>query len=282
MTDIDKWYHRCGFASLDDLESPEWKEVFGRLEEIQSEFLSHQDYFRSSAYQWVRDPLHFVARPWEYAYVYSHLKDFQAQRRDPEPMHVMDFGSGVTFMPFALARENMRITAIDIDPIAETDFNRASEAVSPSPGKATFVLCKEENVIPLPSETFDCAYSVSTLEHIPDNIATVNEIARVLKPRGQLILTIDVCFQGKGEIKPEPYARLMSHLRDGFEWLWPEVSIHPSRTITHARGPYPYLRMLKYPIHRKLLAAFNGQVKRILALDGPLDIVVHGMAIRKK
>jgi len=66
-----QWYQRSGFASLDDLESSHWKEVFGKLENIQSDFLSREKLFRSPGYRWPRDPLHFVARPWEYTYVLS-------------------------------------------------------------------------------------------------------------------------------------------------------------------------------------------------------------------
>lgn len=96
-----KWHHRSGYASLDDLEPTDWKDIFTELENIQSDFLSREGKFRSPEYKWPHDPLHCVARPWEYAYVFSNLKDWQESHPEIDQLKVMDFGSGVTFFPFA-------------------------------------------------------------------------------------------------------------------------------------------------------------------------------------
>jgi 2-polyprenyl-3-methyl-5-hydroxy-6-metoxy-1,4-benzoquinol methylase len=48
----------------------------------------------------------------------------------------------------------------------------------------------------LPSEHFDVAYSVSTIEHIPhdEHESLMSELHRVLKPGGRLVMTIDLFF----------------------------------------------------------------------------------------
>lgn len=39
--------------------------------------------------------------------------------------------------------------------------------------------------IPSPNHSFDAVFDFGTLHHIPDNQSTLNEVARVLKPRGR-------------------------------------------------------------------------------------------------
>ena len=277
---IRQWYQRSGFASLDDLESPHWKEVFRKLEEVQSDFLSYEKLFRSPGYRWPRDPLHFVARPWEYAYVLSHLRDWQANHPEIDRLKVMDFGSGVTFFPFALARQNMEVTAVDVDPIVQNDLRKASQVVSASPGTVSFTLSREDNAIPVGTSSFDCVYSVSVLEHIQDRISAAKELMRALKPHGLLILTFDVCFQGGSEITPEHYVLLTNYLRDQTELVWPEVSVHPSRTLSCYNGPYPLGG--RAPLSCKLRRWSKNCVKRMVGESVvPLDCVFMGMVLRR-
>ena len=42
--------------------------------------------------------------------------------------------------------------------------------------------------LPYPSSTFDAAYMIGTLGEIPDKVATLRELRRVLKPRGRVVI----------------------------------------------------------------------------------------------
>jgi SAM-dependent methyltransferase len=44
--------------------------------------------------------------------------------------------------------------------------------------------------IPLPDESFDAAVMTEVLEHLPDSTAALKEAARILRPGGQLFLTV--------------------------------------------------------------------------------------------
>lgn len=48
--------------------------------------------------------------------------------------------------------------------------------------------------IDLPSGSFDCAFCLSVIEHLPPDIASrgMQEIARILKPGGRALITVDV------------------------------------------------------------------------------------------
>jgi len=61
-------------------------------------------------------------------------------------------------------------------------------------------ICSIEH-IPLPDDTFDFVLCTQVLEHVPDPLATLKELCRVLKPSGRLFITVP---QGYG-IHGEPY-----------------------------------------------------------------------------
>jgi len=50
--------------------------------------------------------------------------------------------------------------------------------------------CGSARALPFPSESFDIVFSHGVLHHIPDIVTAQREIARVLKPGGQLIMMV--------------------------------------------------------------------------------------------
>lgn len=67
--------------------------------------------------------------------------------------------------------------------------------------------------IPVPDASFDVVLCTEVLEHCPEPIRVINEIARILRPGGKLILTAPL---GSG-IHQEPY-----HFYGGFTLFWYE------------------------------------------------------------
>lgn len=66
-----------------------------------------------------------------------------------------------------------------------------------------------------PNDTFDCIMSLEVLEHIPDYRAALDELARCLKPGGQLLLTTPIHFKNDVTIVRAgfgPDGRLINHL----------------------------------------------------------------------
>lgn len=229
-------FDRSGLAALSDFETPGWKELFGFLEKEQAEFLAKESAFRSSQYKWPRDPLHTWSRVWEYPYVYYHLKRLRDRHNTPELLRVVDFGSGVTFFPFSVARLSCHVTCTDIDPVCGVDLPRAAQVVGPAPGVVDFKLC-EGGTLPFSPGDADALYCISVLEHIPQAARLVAEFARVLKPGGLLVLTVDVDLRGDGEIGPDGHKALTAALDRHFSFLCPEKTIHPQDLLTTATGP---------------------------------------------
>jgi len=63
----------------------------------------------------------------------------------------------------------------------------------------------DAEVLPLAGNAFETAFSLETLEHLPDPQRALDEFARVLEPGGRLFISIPVC----SELKTRVATRLM-------------------------------------------------------------------------
>lgn len=275
------WYDRCGLASLEDLESPHLKEVLARLERAQGDFLSREEQFRSPDYPWPRDALHQWSRVWEYPYVLSNLLRLRPPvNGSGQCSRVLDFGSGVSFFPFALAHQGYRVVAFDVDPCVRRDFTKAMQAMALDRDQMKFVL-GEGKSLSFADCSFDFIYSISVLEHIPKPETLVSDLARVLTPGGVLLLTIDICLQGAWEMTASSYRKLRRSLLEHFEFALPEETIHPASTLTFENSPYPYSRGFSFS--RRAFRRCRNILHAACSLAGmPTDCTVMGMVLRKK
>jgi 2-polyprenyl-3-methyl-5-hydroxy-6-metoxy-1,4-benzoquinol methylase len=232
-------FDRSGHAALSDLKTSEWHSVFRDLEEMQREFLNLEHCFRSAEYRWPRDPLHTWSRVWEYPYAYHHLRSLRLQKTDPRLLRVADLGSGVTFFPFAVARLGCEVTCADIDPLCETDLNRAISHMSQDPGRVSFRRVESE-LLPFSDEECDAIYCISVLEHVPNPSGLAQEMFRCLKPGGRLLLTLDLDLRGNADLGVEQYRQLASLLTTRFGWTYPPTSVHPADLLTSSRAPFRF------------------------------------------
>jgi len=228
----------AGLALLSDLADPTYRQLFRRLEENQAEFLAREAEFRGSDYRWPRDALHNWSRIWEYPFAFHHLSRLIAGRKSNGPAHLADIGSGVTFFPFALARLGARVTCVDIDPIGGRDLARATAGVDAAPGAVDFRLASGGR-LPFEDGELDLAYCISVIEHVPDIEAMAGELARVIRPSGECLLTIDIDLRGDAEIGPAGHRVLMRALYDAFDEVLPFRSLHPADLLTSASSPWP-------------------------------------------
>lgn len=276
-------FNRCGLASLSDLNTPEWKELFKLLEKEQESFLQKENLFRSPEYKWPRDPLHTWSRVWEYPYVYHHLKEARKRYRGNGLPIVVDFGSGVTFFPFAIAKLGYHVICVDNDPTCERDMKRAIEIVLHNPGKVEFRLNKSLE-IPFQDKEVDIIYSISVLEHISNFARVIMEMARILKPGGLLLLTIDLDLRGDHRMGIREFYLLKREILKYFELMSPEETVHPADILTSDKGPYGF----KNPVGFKLLKFLIKQriIKPLLGLKPapmiPFHLAVMGMVMREK
>jgi len=120
-----------------------------------------------------KKPSDFVnERTLEYPYILSELSRVKANK-------ILDIGSGRTSFPSTLESCGYDITASDLKGSYYKMFhNHHIHVVKDNITRSRFS-----------NESFDVITCISTLEHIPDFNVAINEMVRLLKPEGFLILT---------------------------------------------------------------------------------------------
>ncbi len=114
-------------------------------------------------------------------------------------MKALDIGAGAAGLQFTLSQNGVDVTSVD--PLeqghiradwvfTDEDFVSLNRAF----GTDIHFVRKYLQDASYPDNTFDCAFAVSVIEHIPAPAAKelVREIGRVLKPGGKFILTVDL------------------------------------------------------------------------------------------
>jgi SAM-dependent methyltransferase len=108
---------------------------------------------------------------------------------------VLEVGCGNAFQSALLAGFTRRLVAVDL---YEAD-TRNTHSVGMEKAKRLLECVQIRNVdlaassatdLPFPSTTFDYILSSNALEHIPEKGRALNEIHRVLKPKGKFILVV--------------------------------------------------------------------------------------------
>jgi SAM-dependent methyltransferase len=147
---------------LDELDTPEFRAVLDPMDRlVQREDVSY---------------LH-PGKRWEYPWA--------LQRARPEPgARVLDVGCGNSIFPIYLATQGHRVTAVDLD------FHPGLDRMH---GVEVEYLEADMTALPLDDEAYDAVFCISVIEHLPEARIPVamQEMRRVLRPGGRLLLTTD-------------------------------------------------------------------------------------------
>jgi len=278
-------HQRAGVAALSDLESGEWSDILTTLEADQELFLANENKFRSPEYKWPRDPLHTWSRVWEYPYAYSNIRQelSRINATGGKPPTVVDFGSGVTFFPLSISTLGCTVCCVDTDPIVANDMQRAIKVCCTSKQSVDVKLLKGSR-LPFGDAQIDGVYSVSVLEHIPNPTNTIEEIARVLKPEGFFLVTLDLDNRGDSEIGVKGFAKLYEKLTEKFESVYSEQTVHPLDVLTSLRGPYklkPISALRRWALS-PIKCLKNLVYKGTLRPQPLYELTVYGALFRKK
>lgn len=222
------------FATLKELMSPEFRAITRELDRITVELglPDHAD-VNEERYPWsdglLSSPAFYAARTWEYPYA--------VLSGDLQPgMTCADIGCGMTaFTVYLQQVAKCEVTGVDPD-IFDAGVRYKGHGVSREFLAKTGLRVVDGGmeVIPLPSESFDRVYCLSVIEHLPPEVARrgIQEMARILKPGGRAIVTVDV--------------NLLSEITRPLDLIW-ESGLQPA-------GPLD----IRWPVHR--LGIFcNGQ-----------------------
>lgn len=107
---------------------------------------------------------------------------------------VLDLGAGAGRHAFEVLRRGADVVAFDMD-AAELEGVAAMFAAMDKegqipPGASGDTVVGDALGMPFPDASFDRVIAAEVLEHIPDDMAAMREIVRVLKPGGRAAITV--------------------------------------------------------------------------------------------
>lgn len=208
---------RSGIPTLAEMDALAGDELFADIASFDEAF--SRDYaglVRRHALRWGKHVMRHWSRRWEYPYVAERVAALAGGHPGDRQLAVLDAGSGVTFMPYYLCdrRRDLRITCVDSVGSYQQAFERINRAVGAD--AVTFIPAKLQDM-PLEPDSFDAIYCVSVLEHTGDYAAVLDEMLRVLRPGGELILTFDISLDGKDDISPALTRELLGMILQRFQ-----------------------------------------------------------------
>lgn len=111
---------------------------------------------------------------------------------------VLDMGCGAGRHAFEIYRRGAHVVPLDMDDVelknvagtfaAMAEMGESNDAASAAPVRGNAL------TLPFPDATFDRIVASEVMEHIPDDVAGMRELARVLKPGGAIAVTVPRFF----------------------------------------------------------------------------------------
>jgi ubiquinone/menaquinone biosynthesis C-methylase UbiE len=187
----------------------------------------------------------------EYSYRLHEYRDFKGKK-------VLDVGSGNGYVLSKYATEGAEVYGVDITPAGIDLCRKRFEYLGL---KGDFRVA-DAQALPFDDNTFDCVCSMGVLHHVPNTQKAVDEIFRVLKPGGRLI----VMFYHRNSAK--------------YQWSYRVRSWFSGKSMTQLANEFDGIGNPKGEVFSKSeLAEVLKEFKDIKMFTGFLqseDIVVRG------
>ena len=106
----------------------------------------------------------------------------------PEEVAVLDWGTGKGHITYLLNRNGFRVTSCDVASAAsDSAFGQGTPILTEQ--QYSVVPLTHEWALPFPDASFDVVVSFGVLEHVPNDLSSLQEIRRVLKPTGRFFFS---------------------------------------------------------------------------------------------
>jgi len=141
--------------------------------------------------------------------------DFHKLKLPPQSV-VLDAGCGTgRHLREMIRRPDLKIVGLDTN---DDELNKAWTSLQEMPGARLnncLVLKADINKLPFAAGSFDCVICSEVLEHIPEHDEALEELIRVLKPRGTLVISVPRYFPERicWMISPAYYNEKGGHIR---------------------------------------------------------------------
>lgn len=256
-----------GIPSIHDVERLTRTPFFKRISQYSTDFVRrHRQILARTACRWGTDAMHSWSRRWEYPFVVRYLTAF-ANTCDHQDLVCVDAGSGVSFLPYYITDllPKSQVLCIDSNRAYQQTYRRLNDVTGC--GRVSFMCTGVEN-IPLPDASADVISCVSVLEHISEHKPILDEFARILKPRGLLVLTFDVALDRFSRLERRPAEQVVAGVLQRFGRLERATfyqkefaKLDGARdllTTDYIRRTAPELLPWKYPILKAVADMLRG------------------------
>ena len=141
---------------------------------------------------YLRDSLH-ITRRYEYPWVALNIPH--------DAKSIVDVG-GVGSFSIYMSTKVPEYTLLNIDPEVEREMTEIQTYLRRYPN----IKCVTKDILhnDLPDSCYDCGVSISTIEHITTGTVyqVIDEMKRIVKPGGIILITMDILLQGEGSGLP--------------------------------------------------------------------------------
>lgn len=132
---------------------------------------------------------------------------FETKERAPSDIRVLDWGTGKGHISYLLKKAGFSVTSCDLKASAvDSTFGQKTPIITEQSIEVTPLT--HPSILPFAEQTFDLVVSFGVLEHTQNDLASLTEIRRILKPSGVFFF----CFL--------PYwlswTQRLAHLRNNF------------------------------------------------------------------
>lgn len=198
----------------------------------------------------------------EFAYVRGQLSSL------PKGARILDLGSPKDLAAMFARDRGFAVTAIDILPEAIELSERRARAMGiagAGPGKVLSEV-RDGRSLPYADGSFDAAFSVSVLEHIPGegDSAAVRELVRVVKPGGLIVVTVPYDRTYRETFVERPVYEREQH---GTEAVFFERHYDAATLQRRLIGPSG-----AEPVHVETWGEPSISIEKLLSAAGPLRI----------
>jgi 2-polyprenyl-3-methyl-5-hydroxy-6-metoxy-1,4-benzoquinol methylase len=171
---------------------------------------------------------------------------------------VLDFGCGNGAQTIEFLGSGCRITGVDID---QQDLDVLKEYLQSNNLDSIVAVRYDGSTLPLESSSFDVILSYEVIEHVQNESQTLEELSRVLKPGGEMVISVPNkgwVFETHGANLPLlPWNRVPF-----FSWL--PHSIH---------SRFAKARIYKKNEIIRLLADHRFDILTTMYITAPMDVV---------
>lgn len=186
------------FAVVEDVRTPEFQSIISDMSRLCARYeLSDHAELNAERYPWsiglLDRPAFYAARLWEYP--------FAILAADLKPgMQVADVGCGMTAFTLYLKEcAGCVVTGVDPD-LFDAGVKYFAHGVSQQfiERSGLRILKGDFQSVPIESDSQDVVFCISVMEHVPPDVRRqgIQEIARILKPGGRAVITLDVSMVG--------------------------------------------------------------------------------------